>query len=434
MRNDLYRAFWRWHFYAGLIALPFLVWLAVTGGLYLFKPEIEQAVYGEWITLPEARTPQSLSAIVARVEQQTGGRVKQLQVPADHGESWRINYSLGRDTRTAFVDPQDGRVLGTTTKGGVTDTIKNLHSLAITGKLGNALVEVAAGWAIILVVTGIALWWPRQGQPALALRGPTKSRRFWRDLHASTGAIACLIVLFLAVTGMPWSVFWGTNVQKVIAAEGIGRPEPPRGVGGHESHGAAPVGDRKQALPWSMQATPMPMTHGNGDVGVDRVQAIAVARGLVAPYTLNVAEGSKPYQLTRIIGRVEDTRVMYIEPSSGRVLQDAAEHDFGVGAKAIEWGVQTHQGQQYPPMNRWIMLAGCLAILALAISAPMLWWKRRDAGRLVLPPQPRNDKRTGIATAMAAVLGFIFPLTGATVLAVLLIDVNLQRRKASASG
>jgi len=29
----LYRTIWRWHFYAGLIVLPFLLWLAITGGL-----------------------------------------------------------------------------------------------------------------------------------------------------------------------------------------------------------------------------------------------------------------------------------------------------------------------------------------------------------------------------------------------------------------
>ncbi len=40
--NDIYRAVWRWHFYAGLIVIPFLISLAVTGGLYLFKDEIGQ--------------------------------------------------------------------------------------------------------------------------------------------------------------------------------------------------------------------------------------------------------------------------------------------------------------------------------------------------------------------------------------------------------
>ena len=30
--TDFYRAVWRWHFYAGLLVLPFLIILSVTGG------------------------------------------------------------------------------------------------------------------------------------------------------------------------------------------------------------------------------------------------------------------------------------------------------------------------------------------------------------------------------------------------------------------
>ena len=37
----LYRTLWRWHFYAGLICIPFVIWLAVTGSVYLFRPQIE---------------------------------------------------------------------------------------------------------------------------------------------------------------------------------------------------------------------------------------------------------------------------------------------------------------------------------------------------------------------------------------------------------
>jgi uncharacterized iron-regulated membrane protein len=37
----LYRAVWRWHFFAGLFVAPFVVFLAVTGALYLWKPQFE---------------------------------------------------------------------------------------------------------------------------------------------------------------------------------------------------------------------------------------------------------------------------------------------------------------------------------------------------------------------------------------------------------
>ena len=32
---------WRWHFYAGLLCIPFVLWLAATGSIYLFKPQID---------------------------------------------------------------------------------------------------------------------------------------------------------------------------------------------------------------------------------------------------------------------------------------------------------------------------------------------------------------------------------------------------------
>src|SRR5579875_158329 len=36
-----YKAIWRWHFYAGLFCIPFVLWLATTGSIYLFKPQID---------------------------------------------------------------------------------------------------------------------------------------------------------------------------------------------------------------------------------------------------------------------------------------------------------------------------------------------------------------------------------------------------------
>ncbi|MBD3838367.1 PepSY domain-containing protein, partial [Brevundimonas sp.] len=43
--SGAYRAVWRWHFYAGVFVMPVLMLLALTGGLYLFKDEIDGALY-----------------------------------------------------------------------------------------------------------------------------------------------------------------------------------------------------------------------------------------------------------------------------------------------------------------------------------------------------------------------------------------------------
>lgn len=36
-----YRTVWRWHFYAGLFCIPFVLWLSVTGTIFLFHPQIQ---------------------------------------------------------------------------------------------------------------------------------------------------------------------------------------------------------------------------------------------------------------------------------------------------------------------------------------------------------------------------------------------------------
>lgn len=432
MSNDVYRAFWRWHFYAGLIVLPFLAWLAVTGGLYLFKPELDRLIYRDWIVLEQASPPRPLGDLINEVQRQTHGTVTQIERPAAANESWRMRVEAGDAARTDFVDPGTGRVLGSTREGGVMKTIRDLHSLVITGTFGNALIEIAAGWAIVLIVTGFVLWWPREGQPAIALRGPSKSRRFWRDLHASTGATVGLVILFLATTGMPWSVFWGAKVQEIVSANGLGRPRapgPPPWEHGKHGHGAAEA--QRQSLPWALQSAPKPHGDGHGDVGADAALRIAASHGITPPYSVSLpVEPKQPYSVSKTANRAQDAHAIYIEASTGKVLQDVRYAQFGGGAKVIEWGIATHQGQEYGAANRWVMLAGCIGILLLVISAPVLWWKRRANGSLAMPPR-RLDKAKGkAATATIVCLGILYPLTGATILAVLGLEILLERRKA----
>lgn len=219
------------------------------------------------------------------------------------------------------------------------------------------------------------------------------------------------VILFLATTGMPWSVLWGKQVQAAVAAHGLGRPKPP-GLQPWE-HAA----HDKAGLPWALQAAPEPHAHGMRDIGPDRVLAISMAHRLTAPLTLTrpVAMGS-PYIVNRVSDRSDEARVLYLEPATGRVLQDARAADFGVGAKAIEWGIAVHQGQQYGEPNRLVMLAGCLGILLLATTAPILWWKRRFAS----PPAPEDPtKARGVVMIMLAI-GAICPPTGATMIVTLI--------------
>ncbi|RHW16796.1 PepSY domain-containing protein [Sphingomonas gilva] len=412
MSGSLRRAVWRWHMFAGLIVLPVLAWMAVTGALYLYKPEIERRLYADWLTV-EAGAPLSLAAIQARVEAETGGHVTQFARPG-RPEAWRLTVATPEGDRTAFVDPGDGRVLGMTAKGGAMAVLRELHSLVIAGPIANAVTEIVAGWAIILVLTGLWMWWPRC---SLSVRGPPGDRRFWRDLHSSIGAAVGVVILFLALTGMTWTGVWGKGLQTLIAAAEAGRPKSP-GPNPWEAHG----GHGAETLPWSRQAMAAP--HGGGAaIGPDRVAAIAEARGLAAPWTITVPRShGAPWLVARMATRAADAHVIYIDGADGRVLQDARYAAFGAGAKAVEWGIAVHEGREYGEANRLVMLAGAIGLLLLCVTAPVLWWKRRPS------PAPRGNGRDAkaVATIMLAV-GVIFPLTGLTMLAAMLGEATLAR-------
>ena len=158
-----YRAVWRWHFYAGFLVLPFLMLMALTGGLYLFKAEIDDAVYRPMGVVEARGNPASPDRWVAAARVGTGGEVTNVLVPDRPDRAVQMTVRLPDDSRRiAFVDPYSAELKGVTAYVGLTETIKRIHSLEQFGPVMNLVVEIVAGWAIILFATGLFLWWPRK--------------------------------------------------------------------------------------------------------------------------------------------------------------------------------------------------------------------------------------------------------------------------------
>ena len=433
--SEVYKAFWRWHFYAGLIVMPVLMLMALTGGLYLFRGDIDDLVYRP-LMFVEARSAQaSPDAWVAAARAAVPGRVMQIERPKDANRSARLVVQVGGErgpTRDVFVDPHTARVLGDRPSGGVMATVKGLHSLSLAGPIPNLLIEVVAGWAIVMVATGLVLWWPRgQGGGVVTIRGAPKQRLFWRDLHAVTGLFVGGIILFLSVTGMPWSAVWGAQARKIVTAQGWGRPLAPSAVGGtedHSMHGGPP------AVPWALQESFAP-TEKAAPLPIGKVMAHAEALGLPRPYTLSIPKSAETaWSAAYMPDKVEATRTLYLDPSTGQALADMRYGQFGGGAKAIEWGIAVHQGQQFGPINKLVMLAGCIGVWMLGISGLVMWWKRRPKGALAAPARPLDRRAYGPLAAVVVPLAVLYPLVGASLIAVLGGDILVRgaMRKAKA--
>ena len=80
------------------------------------------------------------------------------------------------------------------------------------------------------------------------------------------------------------------------------------------------------------------------------------------------------------------------------------------------------------------MLFGCMAIVVLAVSAVVMWWKRRPRGHLAAPPRGQGEAAARNAVAVAVMLGLLYPLLGASMLVGLAIDRSYRGTGTSASG
>ena len=86
-----------------------------------------------------------------------------------------------------------------------------------------------------------------------------------------------------------------------------------------------------------------------------------------------------------------------------------------------------HQGTQYGLINQFIMLGGCIAIWLLALSAIMMWWKRRPKGRLGAPVVSPGPRVRAAVLGIVLPLAILYPLTGLSLVIALLLDFGVRR-------
>ena len=68
-KPNFYNLAWRWHFYAGLFVAPFMVMLALTGIIYLFKPQLDPLMYGSLLNVPAGHHSVPADDLLKRVKE-----------------------------------------------------------------------------------------------------------------------------------------------------------------------------------------------------------------------------------------------------------------------------------------------------------------------------------------------------------------------------
>lgn len=436
-----YRAVWRWHFYAGIFCIPFVVVLAISGAIYLFKAEIEGWAERSYDRLEQggdaALASAQISAALAAVP---GSTFESYELPAAPEAAARVLVRSEAGSRRVYVDPTSLEILGSVSeRDRFMRQIFRLHGELLMGNRGSNLVELAACWTIVMVLTGLVLWWPRQGRGLAGVFWPRLHggrRLLWRDMHAVTGVWISLVTLALLFSGLPWAKFWGDYLKSARRFTGTavarqewsndgGRSEAAGAAGaarggehaGHAGHGG---GGRRSA--------PVELTTADL-AAIDIVAATVKPLGLDAPVVLAPAPGGKGRWTAKSTTANRPRRVdLVVDGGSGEIVR---REDFSTKHpidKLVAVGIAFHEGRLFGWPNQLLLLITAAGLVLVCVSAVWLWLRRRDPGKLGAPPPGISPRRSVPLVATVVALGVLLPSFGLSLLAVLLLERFVLRR------
>ncbi len=405
-----YRLVWKWHFLASLYVLPFMAMLAVTGGIYLYKPFIEERIYADRLNVEVGTEQQSYEAQLAALSAVTEvSRVRGIMTEDQPDRSTVIEFDDGNRIRSlAWINPYTADVLAVQPRDEMAmQVLRKVHGELLLGDFGTKFVELAAHWAIVMFITGLYLWWPR-GQRTVkkAFSPPSgKGRSFWRETHLFTGILAAVLVVPMIVAGLPWTDVWGGGLSYVQQQTGTNSKSLRFG------------GD----VPNSTTSEGMPLSYAE-------VFAIARAEGLVAPYETRPPRdaGAAYWIRSAHIDRANQAELI-IDQYSGAVLK---RHDFAdnpLVARVVSQGISFHQGELYGWLNLAQNTLAALLALVLSVSGFVAWWMRRPAGSLGVPAAPEASLGTGMIVLVIG-LSILLPLVGASLILALVLDWLIFRK------
>jgi uncharacterized iron-regulated membrane protein len=441
--GGLFRAFWRWHFYAAFIVAPILLVLATTGLIYLLRFQIEPLMHADVMKVEQ---PVGATQYVSYDDQRAAvakaypkATIASMTEPkgVDGSTDFYLSMPDG-SSRDAYVDPWTGEVLGSlnpdTTLSGMA---VRLHANMMLGAKGDILMELGACWAIVMALTGYYLF--IRGRAARLRRkiaGAAGSAM--RSRHAVIGSVVGVSLLILLVSGLPWTGFWGKHAQTMATDHSTSMwGSDPGGVSkkGSTLDESLPH-SHVHEIPWAQGDSTVPESTKAGDevsvANIDTAVAVADRAGLHHPLTIALPGDDKGVfsAISYAFHDPSREKTVHINQYDGQVVGTYGFDDYPVLAKVVSQGIGLHEGRSFGNVSFWAAALSCLMVIFMCVSGPMMWWRRRPkkAGSLAAPRGRMPMRGTPLLAVVIVALGVFLPFFGITLLVALLLDQLILRR------
>jgi uncharacterized iron-regulated membrane protein len=213
----------------GLSSGLIVVFLGITGCILAFEQEIRSVTEPWRFVTGETKALQPPGILKENAEKFLDGKKVNTVEYAKAGESAIISYYDANNFKQVFLNPYSGEVL----------KVKNMNRdffrfildghyyLWLPHKIGQPIVASATFVFLIMLITGIILWWPKN-KAARKQRFSVKWNAKWKrtnyDLHNVLGFYMTWVVIFITVTGLVWGFEWFEKSLYWVSSAGKSMP------------------------------------------------------------------------------------------------------------------------------------------------------------------------------------------------------------------
>ena len=455
-----HRTVWRWHFYAGLFCIPFVLWLSVTGTIFLFHPQIQRLLDRPYDHLSITQRATANAQVQAALAARPGTTLDSYELPHSPTSAAQILVDQGAEQFRVYVHPQSLAILKVNNEDHRVDVFTSrLHGELLIGKYGSWIIELAGSWAVVMIVTGLFLWWPSNSRRLGGILYPRigqGGRAFWKDIHSVTGIYISFFALFLLFTGLPWAKSWGgymkavrhlsagratnqdwtTSSAEVLAARNARSDSAMHDMSKMPGHDMSHMADMKfMSGTADMNVSPHPEhtgvfgRHGTMLKGPDAFLAIDSMVATVAPLRLpDPVLISPPMHAGGAWSAKSDTRDrplrvdLVLDGKTGAILKRTDFHSRPWLDRVIGVGIAAHEGQLFGFANQLVSLFTTIGLVLLSLSGLVMWRKRKPEGVLGAPVPRQRVRFSAGLIAILVVFGLYFPFLGASMILVGLIE------------
>jgi len=211
------------HLWLGLASGLVIMVICLTAAIWSFSPEIEGLQSFRHVT-PQDKPYLPVTRLRAIANQQLPGK-KVQRLTFDAKDKAAIAELYAEDYYYAvYINPYNGQVLKVRDEDHTffRQVILGHYSLWL-GDIGREIVKWATLIFLIMLISGIVLWWPKNKaarKQRFKIKLGTSPKRLNYDLHNVLGFYCAWIIVFAALTGVVWMFDWASKAEYFIASGG----------------------------------------------------------------------------------------------------------------------------------------------------------------------------------------------------------------------